>query len=142
MQKVFAERLKRVLPNLIHENQSGYVPGRSICENIRSILDIMEYTKDNNETGILFFIDFEKAFDSLEWDFLNKCLELFNFGPEFIRWVNIFYKNIQSCVINNGVCCTLLFLFLHTLYFLFLAATTLIQSVESDKETRFLLTCL
>ena len=103
--KVIAERLKRVLPNLIHENQSGYVPDRSICENIRSILDIMEYTKDNNKPGILFFIDFEKAFDSLEWDFLNKCLELFNFGPEFIRWVNIFYKNTQSCVINNGLCC-------------------------------------
>ena len=47
----------------------------------------------------------KKAFDSLEWDFLNKCLELFNFGPEFIRWVNIFYKNTQSCVINNGLCC-------------------------------------
>ena len=102
--KVIAQRLKRVLPNLIHENQSGYVPGRSICENIRSILDIMEYTKDNNKLGILFFIDFEKAFDSLEWDFLNKCLELFNFGPEFITWVNIFYKNTQSCVINNGLC--------------------------------------
>ena len=41
--KVIAERLKRVLPNLIHENQSGYVPGRSICENICSILDIMEF---------------------------------------------------------------------------------------------------
>ena len=103
--KAIEERLKCELPNLIHENQSGYIPGRKICENIHSILDIMEYTKDNNKPGILFFIDFEKAFDSLEWDFLNKCLELFNFGPEFIRWVNIFYKNIQSCVINNGLCC-------------------------------------
>ena len=103
--KVIAERLKRVLPNLTHENQSGYVPGPNICENIRSILDIMEYTKDSNKPGILFFIDFEKAFDSLEWDFLNKCLEIFNFWPEFIRWVNIFYKNIQSYVINNGLCC-------------------------------------
>ena len=44
------------------------------------------------------------AFDSLEWDLLNKCLELFNFGPEIIRWVNSFYKNIPSCVINNGLC--------------------------------------
>jgi len=103
--KVIAERLKRVLPNLIHQNQSGYIPGRNICENTRLILDIMQYTNFNNKPGILFFIDFEKAFDSLEWDFLNKCLELFNFGPEFIRWVNIFFKNIQSCVINNGLCC-------------------------------------
>ena len=64
----------------------------------------MEYTKDKNKPGILFFIDFEKGFDSLEWDFLNKCLELFNFGPDFIKRVNIFYKNIQSWVINNGLC--------------------------------------
>ena len=49
-------------------------------------------------------IDFEKAFDSLEWDFLIKCLKHFNFGPDFIRWVNIFYSNIQSCTINNGLC--------------------------------------
>ena len=42
----------------------------------------MEYTKHKNKHGILFFIAFEKAFDSLEWDFLNKCLELFNFGPD------------------------------------------------------------
>ena len=54
--------------------------------------------------GLLLFIDFEKAFDSLEWDFLNKCLELFNFGPDFIRWVNTFYKNVKSCIINNGLC--------------------------------------
>ena len=94
-----------MLPNLIHENQSGYIPGRNIFENIRSILNTIEYTKDSNKPGILFFIDLEKDFDSLEWDFLNKCLELFNFGPEFIRWVNIFYKNIQSCIVNNGLCC-------------------------------------
>ena len=62
-------------------------------------------TKVNNKPGILFFIDFEKAFDSLEWYFLNKCLELFNFGPQCIRWVNIFYKNIQSCVVSNCLCC-------------------------------------
>ena len=102
--KAIAERMKRPLPNLIHENQSGYVPGRHINENIRSILDILDYKKAKNLQGLLLFIDFEKAFDSLEWDFLIKCLKLFNFGPDFIRWVNIFYSNIQSCTINNGLC--------------------------------------
>ena len=51
---------------------------------------------------ILIFIDFQKAFDTLEWDFLLKCLEAFNFGHDFMHWVRLFYKNIQSCVINNG----------------------------------------
>ena len=64
----------------------------------------MSFTRTKNLPGLLLFIDFEKAFDSLEWDFLNKCLELFNFGPDFIRWVNTFYKNVKSCIINNGLC--------------------------------------
>ena len=64
----------------------------------------MEYTKVKKLPGLLLFIDFEKAFDSLEWDFLEKCLEKFNFGPEFRRWVHIFYNDAQSCVINNGLC--------------------------------------
>ena len=53
-------------------------------------------------SGLLIFIDFHKVFDSLEWNFLFACLRAFNFGPDFFRWTEIFYKNIQSCVINNG----------------------------------------
>ena len=43
------------------------------------------------------------AFDSLQRNFLEKCLESFNFGPNFNRCVMTFYKNIQSCVIDNGI---------------------------------------
>lgn len=64
----------------------------------------MSFTRIKNLLGLLLFIDFEKVFDSLEWDFFNKCLELFNFGFDFIRWVNIFYINVKSCIINNGLC--------------------------------------
>ena len=59
--KVIAERMKRLLPELIHDNQSGYIPGRWIGENIRSILDIMQYTQSKELPGLLLFIDFEKA---------------------------------------------------------------------------------
>ena len=64
----------------------------------------MEYTKTVNSPGILLFIDFEKAFDSLdlEWNFMFKCLETFGFGHSLIRWVETFYSNISSCIINNG----------------------------------------
>ena len=102
--KVIAERIKKQLPEIIHKNQSGYITGRYIGENIRSILDILDYTKAKNLPGFFLFIDFEKAFDSLDWTFLNRCLELFHFGPSFVRWINVFYKNIQSCTINNGLC--------------------------------------
>ena len=59
-------------------------------------------SKENKLSGLLLAIDFEKAFDSLDWTFLNKALSAFNFSQSFIKWVNTFYSNIQSCVMNNG----------------------------------------
>ena len=102
MSKVVANRLKKVLPCIIHYNQTGYVQDRYIGETVRSIFDIMEFTVNENVPRIMIFIDSQKAFDSREWDFIFGCLEAFNFGPDFSRWVKTFYKNIQSCVINNG----------------------------------------
>ena len=51
-----------------------------------------------------FFTDFEKAFDSVSHEFMFKTLHHFNFGPDLINWVKLFYKNDNSCVINNGYC--------------------------------------
>jgi hypothetical protein len=54
---------------LINPNQVGYVEGRQITSNIRAISDILYYTKLKNIPGILINIDFEKAYDSVDWDF-------------------------------------------------------------------------
>ena len=51
---------------------------------------------------MLLLVDFEKAFDSLEWDYLNQVFKFYNFGESFIHWYNILYKNCCSTVINNG----------------------------------------
>ena len=48
------------------------------------------------------FVDYEKAFDSVEWDFVYECLDFFNFSDKIISWVKTLYKNISSCLINNG----------------------------------------
>ena len=102
--KIIATRIAKVLLEIIHANQLGYVKGRFIGEAARSILDVMDYTKKENIPGILLFIDFEKAFDSLNWNFLLRCLDVFGFGPSLIKWVETFYANISSCVKNNGFC--------------------------------------
>ena len=52
--------------------------------------------------GILMALDFSKAFDSLEWSFLFKTLEKFNFGPSIIKWIKTMYNGASSAVINNG----------------------------------------
>ena len=76
--------------------------GRSIFDAIRTIDDVLEYTKCSDQSGILVTIDFEKAVDSLDHRFLLKVLRTFNFGPSFIQWIRTFYSNVSSCVINNG----------------------------------------
>ena len=100
--KALATRLKKVLPSIISNSQTGYLEGRFIGENIRHIADVLQFTLDQNLSGIAVFLDFEKAFDSLEWDFLRKALQAFNLGENFRTWTKVMYKNISSCVINNG----------------------------------------
>lgn len=83
--KVIANRIKNVLQGIVHSNQSGFMKGRFIGETARSILDIIAHTESSKLPGVLLFIDFEKAFDSIEHDFLYKALELFKLGPSFIK---------------------------------------------------------
>ena len=100
--KAIANRMKKVLNSLIHSSQTGFLKGRYIGENIRTIFEVIENFNDDNLPGIIFFADFEKAFDSIDHNFIFKCLNYFNFGKSFIDWVKLFYIDAQSCVINNG----------------------------------------
>jgi hypothetical protein len=100
--KALAMRLKTVLPSVIHPDQVAYLKGRYIGQNIRTIIDIMRYTKEMDMEGIIAFLDFEKAFDSIDWRIIDEALEKFNIGPNFRKWVKCVYKNISSCVTNCG----------------------------------------
>ena len=71
-------------------------------ENVRLIYDLINFCESNNIRGMLLQIDFEKAFDSLSWEFVYKVLDAFNFKDSFKRWINIFYKNPVSYVMLNG----------------------------------------
>ena len=99
---VIANRIKAVLPHIINSDQTGFISGRYIGENIRTLYDLMNYTEKNNMPALLLLIDFEKAFDSVAWSFIHKVLEFFNFGESIKKRVNIFYTNIKSCTIVNG----------------------------------------
>ena len=82
---VFARRLQTVVDKLIGRDQSAYIKGRYIGISARTVLDIFEYCEETNSEGILLFLDFQKAFDSVEWNFLFKSLEYFNFGQNFLK---------------------------------------------------------
>ena len=97
-----ANRLHSVLADIIHLDQTGYVKNRYIGCNVRNVIDIYEHCETNNIGGAIISIDFKKAFDSLEHNFLYKVLEKFNFGNELITWVQMAYKCPQFRVTNNG----------------------------------------
>jgi hypothetical protein len=90
------------LPNIIHESQKGFLKGRYIGENIRLLYDTIMYTNKQNIPGMLLTVDFEKAFDSVSWSFLENCLRFFNFGHDIVKWVKTFYCNISTCISVNG----------------------------------------
>ena len=97
-----ANRIKTFLCKLINEDQTGFVRNRYIGDNIRLIYDTIAYLEEHDEPGLLLNIDFEKAFDSISWDFMFKVLNVFGFKSDICKWINIFYNSIKSCVIVNG----------------------------------------
>ena len=100
--KVISKRIEKTLPKIINPDQTGYVKGRYIGENIRLIQDVMFLTKRLNMPGIAIFLDFRKAFDTIKWNYLLSTLRLFNFGPDLQRWIEVIYHVVSSCVLNNG----------------------------------------
>ena len=100
--KLLANRLQNVITNIVSEDQTGYIKSRYIGENVRSIIDILEYTAYRQNPGLMIFLDFEKAFDTISWQFLFKTLKYFNFGDEFIKWIRLLYNKPLACVTNNG----------------------------------------
>ena len=99
---VLARRLQSVINKIISPDQVGYIKGRYIGTNIRQVLDLIEYAEQYKTGGILLFLDFEKAFDSLEWPFMLACLKRFGFGPHFLKWIQILYKAPSVTIKING----------------------------------------
>ena len=69
----------------------------------RVIDDMLEYVDKINEEGILFTVDIEKAFDSVDHSFIFATLKKYGFADSFIKWIKVLLNNSQSCVINNGI---------------------------------------
>ena len=102
LSKVLAERLKNVLPYIIHSDQRGGIKGRYIGENIRLIEDLIYEIDNLEEEAVIFLQDQEKAFDRVEWSWLFSSLKHFNFGDTFITWLQTLYKNSMCSIMTNG----------------------------------------
>jgi hypothetical protein len=100
--KCLANRCKEVLPDIISPDQTGFVPNRLIGTNIIKSQSIITYLQEQHKEGLMMCIDFEKAFDTIEWSYIKKSLNHFNFPPIIVNWIETLYNNISTCIINNG----------------------------------------
>ena len=76
--RCIASRLKLVLPSIIHTDQTGYLKGRYIGENVRLLFDIIEHAQENEIPGLLFLGDFDQAFGILNHNFIMQALNFLN----------------------------------------------------------------
>ena len=76
----------------------------SLVKQQDQFFDVMGlYKRSKTFQVYCFFVDFEKAFDSIDWDFMLKCLNVFGFKPSFKECFKTFFTNISRCIINNGM---------------------------------------
>ena len=90
--KALAKRLNAVIHNMISVDQTAYVKGRFIGESIRVINDLIEHVDREDEEGILFSTDIEKAFHSVDHNFLFETLKRYGFGTEFVNFIETHLK--------------------------------------------------
>ena len=96
--KCLASRLSSILPDIVHENQTGFVKGRKASNMIRLIDDTIEYMKTSDKPGIMLAIDYSRAFDSISKDFMIWAFKQFGFGDHFVHWIEVLTNNTESSI--------------------------------------------
>ena len=91
--KTLANRLGNVIQSIISEDQTGFLKGRFIGENVRLVIDAIRLAKEFSVPGLLLFCDFEQAYDCVSWEYLKATLLKFGFGDVFRKWIGMLYTD-------------------------------------------------
>ncbi|WZY96943.1 hypothetical protein YC2023_069272 [Brassica napus] len=104
--KLLANRLKDLLPTLISSSQSAFVPGRLLVENVLLATELVSgYNWKKISKRCMLKIDLQKAFDTLDWDFILFTLEALNFPPSFRKLIGKCLTSTHFSVAINGESC-------------------------------------
>jgi hypothetical protein len=101
LSKALTYRLQHLIADLIHTDQKGFVKGRSIHHHVRFLADLQDLVTGRDEEAYAMFLDFQKAFDRVNWDYMFRLLEQMGFGTAFVRWIKLLYTNPQAHLLIN-----------------------------------------
>lgn len=102
--KLLAKRLKLLIPLLVHPNQTAFVPGREISDNVILLREIIHAFGSRFYKGAAFCLksDLSKAFDRMSWEFLEQALYLYGFPVTFIRCLMSCVSSARYTILING----------------------------------------
>nr|KAJ0194327.1 hypothetical protein LSAT_V11C800406660 [Lactuca sativa] len=100
--KILSNRLKTVIGKLIGVEQSAYVEGRCILDGPLIINEVCSWVKRARKKLLLFKVDFDKAFDSVNWQYLDSILEQMGFGNKWRMWIRGCLSSSRASVLING----------------------------------------
>ena len=100
--KILSSRLKEVIAPLIDESQSAFVKNRQILDGVMIANESMRWLKKNKIPGSLIKLDFQSAYDSVNWVFLRKVMEKLGFGRTWIEWIMECVSSASMSVLLNG----------------------------------------
>ncbi|XP_062115077.1 uncharacterized protein LOC133829254 [Humulus lupulus] len=101
--KMLCFRLAKVLPLLIHQNQGAFIKNRQLAHNILILQDLLHgYTRKTITPRCLIKIDLSKAYDSIDWVFLEDILAAFCFPSRFIQWILVCLTDTSYSLLMNG----------------------------------------
>ncbi|CAM0881391.1 unnamed protein product [Alopecurus aequalis] len=101
--KALTARLQLQIGELIDENQSGFMQGRSISENFVYATEIVQCCHKRRAPSVVLKLDFAKAFDSIDWGSLRKVLEARGFPPKWCNWMDVVFHSSMSAILLNGI---------------------------------------
>ncbi|MGH0177545.1 UNVERIFIED_CONTAM: hypothetical protein FKN15_075286, partial [Acipenser sinensis] len=99
--KAASLRLKSVLADVIHPDQSYTVPNRTIFDNIFLVRDLLHYCKGTGRSVAFLSLDQEKAFDRVDHEYLFGTLRAFGFGPKFVGLFRMLYASAECLLKVN-----------------------------------------
>ena len=100
--KVLSGRLRGILHETIHYTQGAFVQGRQILDVVLIANEIVDERRRSGKEGVVFKIDFEKAYDHVKWDFLDHVLEKKGFSPRWRKWMSGCLSSISYAILVNG----------------------------------------
>ncbi|GJX07698.1 RNA-directed DNA polymerase, eukaryota [Tanacetum coccineum] len=100
--KILSNRLVGVLSDIVNEVQSAFIADRQILDGPFILNEVIQWCKLKKKQSFIFKVDFEKAFDSVRWDFLDDVLKNFGFGNKWCRWIQSCLKSSRGSILING----------------------------------------